>query len=150
MSTLMYNSFMENLAKGIHDLDNHTFYMALLCSGQAPVATDTVYNPASSSPGIYEVKGVNDPNTSSVVGYTAGGKQVTLVITRTTGVTKVTLSEAVSWTSATFTARAAFIYNVSASNLLVAAFDFGTDKSVSNGTFQISANSAGLFTIQQG
>jgi hypothetical protein len=52
-----------------------------------------------------------------------------------------------SWTSATFTARAALIYNASQGNKSVAVLDFGSDKTVSDDTFQIifpapGANSA--------
>ena len=52
-----------------------------------------------------------------------------------------------SWTSATFTARGALIYNSTEGNKSVAVLDFGADKTVSNDTFQIifptaDANSA--------
>jgi hypothetical protein len=52
-----------------------------------------------------------------------------------------------SWTSATFTARAALIYNSTEGNKSVAVLDFGADKTVNNDTFQIifptaDANSA--------
>jgi hypothetical protein len=52
-----------------------------------------------------------------------------------------------SWTSSTFTARGALIYNSTEGNKSVAVLDFGADKTVSNDTFQIifptaDANSA--------
>ena len=52
-----------------------------------------------------------------------------------------------SWPNASFTCRGALIYNVSQGNKSVAVLDFGSDKTVSNDTFQIifpasDANSA--------
>jgi len=76
-------------------------------------------------------------------GYTAGGN--TLVIStsptsdaNTTGATTAYISFAnTSWTNATFTCRGALIYNATQSNKSVAVLDFGSDKTVSNDTFQI-------------
>ena len=86
-------------------------------------------------------------------GYTTGGN--TLVIStsptaanNTAGVPTAYISfNNTSWTNATFTARAALIYNVTQGNKSVAVLDFGTDKTVNNDTFQIifptpDANSA--------
>jgi hypothetical protein len=52
-----------------------------------------------------------------------------------------------SWTSASFTARGALIYNSTQGNKSIAVLDFGADKTVTNDTFQIifptaDANSA--------
>ena len=46
--------------------------------------------------------------------------------------------DTISWTSATFTAAYAAIYNDSASDKLVVVLDFGGTKSCSNGTFTIT------------
>ena len=43
----------------------------------------------------------------------------------------------VNWTSATFTCRGALVYNSSKSNKSIFVLDFGTDKTVSSGTFSI-------------
>ena len=86
-------------------------------------------------------------------GYTAGGN--TLVISQypTSGANQSAVPTAyisfqnTSWTNASFTARAALIYNVTQGNKSIAVLDFGSDKTVVNDTFQIifptaDANSA--------
>jgi hypothetical protein len=86
-------------------------------------------------------------------GYTTGGN--TLVIStsptsgnNTSGVPTAFVSfNNTTWTNATFTARGALVYNVTQGNKSVAVLDFGSDKTVSNDTFQIifptpDANSA--------
>jgi hypothetical protein len=71
-------------------------------------------------------------------GYTAGGKALTNVDPVLSGTTGFVDFSNISWTSATFTARGALIYNSTNSNKAVVVLDFGGDKDVSNGTFSIS------------
>ena len=52
----------------------------------------------------------------------------------------------VSFTSASFTANGALIYNSSESNAAVAVIAFGADKTVSSGTFTIQFPTAGATT----
>jgi hypothetical protein len=86
-------------------------------------------------------------------GYTTGGN--TLVISQfpTSGNNQSAVPTAfvsfnnTSWTSASFTARGALIYNSTQGNKSIAVLDFGADKTVTNDTFQIifptaDANSA--------
>jgi hypothetical protein len=86
-------------------------------------------------------------------GYTAGGNTLVINVTpvaanNSSNVPTAYFSFAnTSWTSATFTARAALIYNSTEGNKSVAVLDFGADKTVNNDTFQIifptpDANSA--------
>lgn len=92
-------------------------------------------------------------NEVSGSGYIAGGN--TLVISQypTSGNNQYAVPTAyisfsnTSWANATFTARAALIYNSTQGNKSIAVLDFGADKTVSNDTFQIifptpDANSA--------
>jgi len=92
-------------------------------------------------------------NEISGTGYTAGGN--TLVISQypTSGNNQYAVPTAfisfqnTSWANASFTARAALIYNVTQGNKSIAVLDFGSDKTVINDTFQIifptaDANSA--------
>jgi len=92
-------------------------------------------------------------NEISGTGYTTGGN--TLVINQypTAGNNQYAVPTAyisfqnTSWTNASFTARAALIYNVTQGNKSIAVLDFGSDKTVTNDTFQIifptaDANSA--------
>ena len=81
---------------------------------------------------------------SSGTGYTTGGN--TLVISQsptsgnnTGGVPTAYISfQNTSWPNATFTARAALIYNSTQSNKSVAVLDFGSDKVVAGDTFTIT------------
>jgi hypothetical protein len=76
-------------------------------------------------------------NTSGTA-YTAGGASLTSVTPTTSGTTAYCdFAPDISWTSASFTANAALIYNSSASNKAVCAIAFGGDKTVTNGTFTI-------------
>ena len=70
-------------------------------------------------------------------GYTAGGIPLTGVGISSTadGVVYVTFDNAV-WSSASFTARCALIYNTTRSNASVAVLDFGSDKTCST-TFTV-------------
>ena len=92
-------------------------------------------------------------NEVSGTGYTAGGNTLTISVSPTSGANQSAVPTAyisfanTSWTNATFTARAALIYNSTQGNKSIAVLDFGSDKTVSNDTFQIifptpDANSA--------
>ena len=120
-----------------------------------PVATDTfkiaLYTSAAS---IGEATSVYTTSGEVVgSGYVAGGNTLTINIFPTTGNNQGGVPTAfwsfanTSWTSATFTARGALIYNSTKGNKSVAVLDFGADKNVNNDTFQIifptpDANSA--------
>jgi hypothetical protein len=86
-------------------------------------------------------------------GYTTGGATLsTPTIGYTSGTNVIKLDAAdTSWTSATFTARYAVIYDSTpgsaATNPIIGYVDFGEDKSVSAGTFTITWDSAGIFTF---
>jgi hypothetical protein len=86
-------------------------------------------------------------------GYTTGGNTLVISQSPTSGNNQSAIPTAfisfsnTSWTSASFTARAALIYNVTQGNKSIAVLDFGSDKTVTNDTFQIifptaDANSA--------
>ena len=134
-------SFKVELLQGVHNFgptSPDTFKIALYTASANLGADTTAYGAGS------EVVGA---------GYVAGGN--TLVIS--TSPTASNNSQSVptayvsfattSWAGASFTARAALIYNASQGNKSVAVLDFGSDKTVSNNTFQITfptadANSA--------
>ena len=52
-----------------------------------------------------------------------------------------------AWTSATFEAHHAVIYDVSVSNDLIASIDFGGAKTVAAGTFTIQFDASGIITL---
>ena len=134
-------SFRVELLQAVHNFgptSPNTFKLALYTAAASLDATTTVYTTSN------EVTGT---------GYTAGGNTLVIGTSPTSGNNTASIPTAYisfnnsSWTSATFTARAALIYNSSQGNKAVAVLDFGSDKTVSNDTFQIvfptaDANSA--------
>jgi hypothetical protein len=134
-------SFKVELLQAVHNFgptSANTFKIALYTASADINASTTVYSTTN------EVTGT---------GYTAGGNTLVISTSPTSGNNSSNIPTAyisftnTSWTSASFTARAALIYNSSQSNKSVAILDFGTDKTVSNDTFQIifptpDANSA--------
>ena len=134
-------SFKVELPQGIHNFgptSPDTFKIALYTAA-ASIGYDTAVYTTSG-----EVSGA---------GYAAGGNTLTITVTpvaanNSSNVPTAYFSFAnTSWTSATFTARGALIYNSTEGNKSVAVLDFGSDKTVSNDTFQIifptaDANSA--------
>ena len=77
-------------------------------------------------------------NEVSGSGYTAKGNALTSVAPALSGSTAVCDFADTSFTSASFTARGCLIFNDSASgDPAVCAIDFGSDKTVTSGTFTI-------------
>ena len=134
-------SFKVELPQGIHNFGPtapDTFKIALYTAAASVDASTAVYTATS------EVVGA---------GYTAGGNTLTISVTpvaanNSAGIPTSYWSFAnTTWSGATFTARGALIYNSTEGNKSVAVLDFGSDKTVSNTTFQIvfptpDANSA--------
>ena len=134
-------SFKVELLQAVHNFgptSPNTFKVALYTAAANIGATTTVYTTSN------EVSGT---------GYTAGGNTLVISTSPTSGNNSLGVPTAyvsfnnTSWTNATFTARGALIYNVTQGNKSVAVLDFGSDKTVSNDTFQIifptpDANSA--------
>jgi hypothetical protein len=134
-------SFKVELLQGVHNFgptSPDTFKIALYTAAADLGYATTAYSTSN------EVTGA---------GYTAGGNTLTISTSPTSGNNSLNIPTAfinfsnTSWTGATFTARAALIYNVTEGNKSVAVLDFGSDKTVSNDTFQIifptaDANSA--------
>lgn len=120
------NSFKRELFEGVHNFKlsgGDTFKMSLYSSAASLDKTTTAYTATS------EV-----PNGS---GYTTGGNTLTRIDPALSGDTAVVDFADTSWSSATFTARGALIYNSTDSNAAVVVLDFGSDRSVSSGTFTI-------------
>ena len=118
-------SFKQELLQGIHDFTastGDTFKIALFTSSATLDASTTSYSTSN------EVTGA---------GYTAGGNTLTNVTPTTSGTTAFTDFADTTWSAATITARGALIYNSSESDKVVAVFDFGGDKTSTNGDFTI-------------
>tara|TARA_R110002126_G_scaffold57888_1_gene153197 strand:+ start:907 stop:1281 length:375 start_codon:yes stop_codon:yes gene_type:complete len=107
---------------GLHDLDTDTIKIALYTSSATLNATTTAYATTN------EISGA---------GYTAGGVTLASASVVNNSTSGCFDSDDPSWTSATFTARGALIYNDTESDLAIAVLDFGGDFTVAGGTFKI-------------
>ena len=119
----MCTQFKRDVMLGLHDLDSDTLKIALYTSSATLNATTTAYTTTN------EVANGN--------GYTTGGvalANASVIINSTSGCFD---SDNPEWTSATFTARGALIYNDTESDLAIAVLDFGGDFAVAGGTFRI-------------
>jgi hypothetical protein len=122
----MVTSFKSELMSGLHDFDNpggNTFKIALYTSSATLGASTTAYSSSD------EVANGN--------GYTTGGETLTSVSPTTSGTTAFVDFSDVTWSASTITANGALIYNNTNSNRAVVTLAFGSDKSSSNGDFQI-------------
>lgn len=118
-------SFKKELLEAVHDFTSHTFKIALYTDSADLGAGTTVYS------------ATNEITNTSGTAYTAGGKVLTTIAPTSSGTVAFVDFENVSWPSASFTARGALIYNSSASNKAVAVLDFGSNRVVSNDTFEV-------------
>ena len=121
-------SFKEELYEAIHDFTTDTFKIALY-TANATLNQDTLAYTATG-----EITGT---------GYTAGGKTlVNPTVNASDGTAYISFDNPL-WTSASFTARGALIYNSSQDDRSVAVLDFGSDKTTTS-TFTITfpANTA--------
>jgi len=91
---------------------------------------------------------------SSGGGYTTGGALLAgcaAAYDADTNIFNLTCTSPVTWTSATFTARYAVIYDstpgTAATNPLIAYIDFGENKGVVNGTLTITIAAGGLAKV---
>ena len=136
MASLIYNSAIDDMARGAIDADTDSFKAMLVTSSYTPNKDTDLKRSAVTN----EVTGT---------GYTAGGVASVCTVTKDTANDKVTLQfAAVSWASSTITARALVIYKsrggASSADELVAYNDFGSDVSSSGGTFSVAASTITL------
>ena len=137
ITSAICTSFKVELLKGVHDFTattGDTFKIALYTSSATLGAGTTAFTTS------------NEITNSSGTAYTSGGATLTSVTPTTDSTTAVCDFADVSFTSASFTANGALIYNSSESNAAVAAIAFGADKTVSSGTFTIQFPTAGATT----
>ena len=137
ITSAICTSFKVELLKGVHDFTattGDTFKIALYTSSATLGAGTTAFTTS------------NEITNSSGTAYTSGGATLTSVTPTSDSTTAVCDFADVSFTSASFTANGALIYNSSESNAAVAAIAFGADKTVSSGTFTIQFPTAGAKT----
>lgn len=136
MASLIYNSAIDDMARGAIDFDTDTFKAMLVTSAYAP-DKDT------------HLKRSSVTNEVSGTGYTAGGAASAVTVTKDTTNDKVTIQfAAVSWANSTMTARGCVYYKsrggASSADELVAYNDFNGDVSSTGGTFNIAASTITL------
>ena len=128
ITSAICTSFKVELLKGVHDFTattGDTFKIALYDSDATLGASTTAFSTSE------EIT-----NTSGTA-YTSGGATLTSVTPVASSTTAVCDFADVSFSSASFTANGALIYNSSDSNAAVCAIAFGSDKTATNGTFTI-------------
>jgi hypothetical protein len=137
-------SFKVELLQAVHNFGPttpNTFKVALFTAAANLSASTTAYTVGMTG------------EVASGGGYTTGGNTLVISTSPTSGNNTAGVPTAFvsfnnsTWTNATFTCRGALVYNVTQGNKSVAVLDFGSDKTVSNDTFQIifptpDANSA--------
>lgn len=83
-------------------------------------------------------------------GYTTGGEALASKTYAASSLTTTFDAADTSWTSATFTAAQAHVYDdtpTSPADPLISYIDFGADQSVSSGTFTLQYNASGIVTV---
>ena len=128
ISSAICNSFKQEILVGTHNFtasSGHTFKIALFTSDATLNKSTTAYSTS------------NEISNTSGSAYSAGGATLTSVTPTLSTDTAVCDFADVSFTSASFTANGALIYNSSQSDKAVAAIAFGSDKTVTSGTFTI-------------
>ena len=128
ITSAICTSFKVEVLKGVHNFtatSGNTFKIALYDSDATLGASTTAFSTSE------EIT-----NTSGTA-YTSGGATLTSVTPVASSTTAICDFADVSYSSASFTANGALIYNSSASNVAVCAIAFGSDKTATNGTFTI-------------
>ncbi len=134
ISQAMATSFKVEILNGIHAFGTSviraattadTFKIALYTSSATLGASTTAY---SSS---------NEITNTSGSAYTAGGNTLTTVAPTSSGTTAFLDFNDTTWSSASFTANGALIYNSTQSGKAATVLAFGGDKTASNGDFTI-------------
>tara|TARA_A100001515_G_scaffold120221_1_gene103105 strand:- start:165 stop:605 length:441 start_codon:yes stop_codon:yes gene_type:complete len=129
ITSAICNSFKVEILKAEHNFtasSGNTFKLALYTSSATLNKSTTAYSTS------------NEISNTSGSAYTAGGKALTSVTPVLSTDTAVCDFADISFTSASFTANGCLIYNDShSSDAAVCAIAFGSDKTVTSGTFTI-------------
>jgi hypothetical protein len=135
ITSAICSSFKQELLEGKHDFQTsgsggHSFKIALYTSSATLGASTTAYSTS------------NEITNTAGSAYSAGGAALTNTGVGLTSTTAFTDFSDVQYTSASFTANGALIYNTttdggSSTTNAVAVIAFGSDKTATNGTFTI-------------
>ena len=133
MATLIYNSFLEDLARGAIDMDTDTFKVMITTSAYTENKDTDLKRSAITN----EVTGT---------GYTAGGNTVTITVTKDLVNDRLDLTMGgTTWPSSTITGARKFVYyksrgGAATADELVCVIDNGTDVSTSSGTLTLNSS----------
>lgn len=136
MASLIFNSALDDAVRALIDFDTDTFKCMLVTSTYVPNKdTHTRLSDVTN-----EVVGA---------GYTAGGDDVTVSVTKDTANDRIDITlGAASWATSTITARAAVYYKsrggLASADELVAYIDFGSNIVSTVGTFDLTASTLRL------
>ncbi len=136
MASLIYNSFWDDVIRGVIDVDAVTVKVMLVTSSYAE-NKDT------------HTKRSDVTNEVTGTGYTAGGATSAVTVTKDTANDRVDIALGqVSWANSTITARKAVYYvsrgGAASADELIAVNDFGSDVVSSGGTFTLDASTIHL------
>ena len=144
ISQAVCNTFKRDLLKGFHDFANggSTFKIALFTNSASLDATTEDYSTSG------------ETTNSSGSAYTAGGETLqnqSVTGTNSTTTAFVDFATDPQWTSASFTARGAMIYNTTTdggtnTTDAVCILNFGSDFTATNGTFTVQFPAPGTST----
>lgn len=137
-----FQDFVEQLLRGVHDWDAHTFKVAL--TNTAPTATQVSLDTVT-----------NHPPPAAANGYTAGGNTTTITVSEASGVGKIVGTDPTTWTATAGGIgpfRYAILYNdtaTSPADALVAWWDYGSSITLASGeTFTVDFDATnGILTI---
>lgn len=140
----VYGAALEAINKGTLDLDSNTFRMVLVTSSHTPnQSTHSTFADISA-------------NEATGTGYTSSGKLLACTVTRS-GLVVTFDCDDQSWTTSTITAKYAMIVRDADANGTLASTDSllafvdletgGGSVSTTSGTFQITINASGVFTM---
>ena len=129
ITSAVCNSFKQEVLQAIHNFtasSGNTFNLALYTSSATLNKSTTAYS------------ATNEISNTSGSAYSAKGKALTSVTPALSTDTACCDFADISWTSASFTANGCLIFNDSASgDPAVCAIAFGSDKTVTSGTFTV-------------
>jgi len=141
MASGIYTIHKADLMNGNVDLVNDTIYVALMATGHTAVTTpaDLLADNTWADVSANEISGT---------GYVAGGAVMSGTKSVTEAATTYWDTDAdQSWTTATFTAYHAVLYDSTVTDNLIATIDFGGAQTVTAGTFTIQWHANGIISL---
>ncbi len=132
MASGIYNRYKANLMNKVVDMEGDTINVSLYNNSHSFTATDTDYTTTN--------------ELATTGGYTQGGMALASKAVTEAATTKFDAADT-AWTSATFTAYHAVIWDSTAGNDLIASIDFGGAKTVAAGTFTVQWDANGIISL---